>query len=148
MTFVFSDLVGVDPETFSLDITSDIIVGHADAELDIILHIHHTAVGVILGIDLAGEDLVGSDGGDHLGGPTVDGHVVAGAQLERSLDVGNDEEGVLYVGQGGGGVVGQPTYSVSGVAVVETVTSEIIQFSITYLVKLKYSYPAVKYFSV
>ena len=90
-------LICVDPESFSLDITTDVIVSHADTELYVILHVHDTAVGVVLGVDLAGEDLVGGDGGHHLGGPAVDGDVVAGAELEGSLDVGNDEEGVLDV---------------------------------------------------
>ena len=59
-------LIRVDPKSFSLDITTNIIVGHTDAELDVIFYIDNTAVGVVLGIDLAGEDLVGGDGGHHL----------------------------------------------------------------------------------
>ena len=119
-------LICVNSKTLSLDITSDIIVGHTDAELDIILHVNNTAVGVVLSVDLAGEDLVGGDGGDHLGGPAVDGDIIAGAELKRSLYIGNDQEGVLDMGQCCGGVVGQAAHSVPCVTIVKTVTSEII----------------------
>ena len=61
-----SHLICVDTQALPLDITAYIIVGHADAELNVILHVHHAAVGVVLGVDLAGEDLVGGDGGHHL----------------------------------------------------------------------------------
>ena len=59
------------------------------------LDIDDTAVGVLLGVDLAGEDLVGGDGGYHVRGPAVYGHVVAGAQLKRPPHVPNHQERVL-----------------------------------------------------
>ena len=96
-----TDLVCVHPEFLSLHVAPDVVVGHADAELNVILHVHHTAVGVVLGVDLAGEDLVGSDGRHHLRGPAVDRHVVAGAQLEGALHVGDDQEGVPDMGEAG-----------------------------------------------
>ena len=114
-------LVGVHAQLLPLHVAPDVVVGHADAELDVVLHVHHAAVRVVLGVDLAREDLVGGDGGDHLGGPAVDGDVVAGAELEGPLDVCDDEEGVLDVGERGGGVVGQTTYPVTRVAVVKAV---------------------------
>ena len=120
----FTHLVCVCSKSLSLDIASNIIVLHADAELDVILHVHHAAVGVVLGVDLAGEDLVGGDGGHHLGGATVDGDIVAGAQLECSSHVSNDQEWILDVGQCCGGVMRKTTYPVTRVSVVKTVTSE------------------------
>ena len=133
-------LVGVHAQLLPLHVAPDVVVRHADAELDVVLHVHHAAVRVVLGVDLAREDLVGGDGGDHLGGPAVDGDVVAGAELEGSLDVCDDEEGVLDVGEGGGGVVGQTTYPVTRVAVVKTVTpakSSGVTVS-RYIIKIKY----------
>ena len=95
LTFVFSDLVGVDPKSLSLDITSNIIVGHADAKLNVILHIHHTAVGVVFSVDFTGKYFVCRDRCNHLGRSAIDGHVVTGAKLKRSLDVSNDQKWVL-----------------------------------------------------
>ncbi len=59
------------------------------------LDVDNAAVGVLLGVDLAGEYLVGGDGGDHVRGPAVDRHVVAGAQLEGPPHVPDDQERVL-----------------------------------------------------
>ena len=132
-------LVGVDAQLLPLHVAPDVVVRHADAELDVVLHVHHAAVRVVLGVDLAREDLVGGDGGDHLGGPAVDGDVVAGAELEGSLDVRDDEEGVLDVGERGGGVVGQTTYPVTRVAVVKTVTpAKSSEVTVSRYVKIKY----------
>ena len=124
MTQPLTDLVSVHPKFLSLHVAADVVVGHADAELDVILHIHHTAVGVVLGVDLAGEDLVGGDGGHHLRGPAVDGHVVAGAQLEGALHVGDDQEGVPDMGEAGRSVMRQPAHPVTRVPVVKTVTPD------------------------
>ena len=117
-----NDLVGVHTQRLSLDVTADVVVGHADAELDVSLHIYHTAVRVILGVNLPREDLVGGDGRHHVRGSAVDGDVVAGAELEGSPDVPDDEEWILYLRQRGARVVGQSTHSVSGVPVVKAVT--------------------------
>ena len=39
--------------------------------------------------------LVGPDCGDHVRGPAVDGHVVAGGELVRANHVLDDQEGLL-----------------------------------------------------
>ena len=124
MTQPPTDLVSVHPKLLSLHVAADVVVSHADAELDVILHVDHAAVGVVLGVDLAGEDLVGGDGGHHLGGPAVDGHVVAGAQLEGALHVGDDQEGVPDMGEAGRSVMRQPAHPVTRVPVVKTVTPD------------------------
>ena len=115
-------LIGVDSETLPLDITANVIVGHADAELDVIFHVHHAAVGVVLGVDLAREDLVGGDGGHHLRGAAVNGDIVAGAQLKCSPDISDDQERVLDVGECGGGVMRKTTYPVPSISIIKTVT--------------------------
>ena len=51
------DLVAVDPLRLPLDVALQVVVGHLDAELDAVLHVHHAAVGVVLGVDLAVENL-------------------------------------------------------------------------------------------
>ena len=89
------DLVCVNTQGLSLHVALEVVVGHADAELYVPVHVHDAAVGIVLGVDLPGEDLVGGDGGDHVGGPAVDGDVVAGTQLESSLDIRDHEEWVL-----------------------------------------------------
>ena len=93
---------------FSLHVALKIIVGHTDAELHVLVNVHHAAVGIVLGVDLPGEDLVGGDGGHHVRGSAVDGDVVAGAELEGASHVADDEEGVLNLGQGCRCVVGEP----------------------------------------
>ena len=102
------DLVCVNTQGLSLHVALEVVVGHADAELYVPVHVHDAAVGIVLGVDLPGEDLVGGDGGDHVGGPTVDGDVVTGAELKGSPHVSDNEEGVLYLRQRCGCVVGQP----------------------------------------
>ena len=47
-----------------------------DAEFNIRFDIDHTTVWVVLGINLALENLVGPDSGDHIGCSTIDGHIV------------------------------------------------------------------------
>ena len=101
-------LIGINAQGFSLHVALEVVVGHADAELDVSVHVHDAAVGIVLGVDLPGEDLVGGDGGHHVRGSAVDGDVVAGAQLEGASHVADDEEGVLNLGQGCRCVVGEP----------------------------------------
>ena len=119
-----TDLVSVHSHPLSLHVAANVVVRHADAELNVILHVHHAAVGVVLGVDFAGEDLVCGDGRHHLGGPAVDGHVVAGAQFEGALDICDHEEGVPDMGEAGGGVVRQAAHPVTRVPVVKTVTPD------------------------
>ena len=117
-----SYLIGVNSQSFPLHIALEVIVRHADAELYVPVHVHDTAVGVVLGIDLPSEYLVGGDGGDHVGGSTVDGDIVTGAELKGACSqkstiedekpltshVPDNKEGVLYLCQGCGCVVGEP----------------------------------------
>ena len=60
------DLVGVEALGLPLDVALDVVVAHLDGELDLVLDVDDAAVGVLLGVDLAGEYLVGGDGGDHV----------------------------------------------------------------------------------
>ena len=117
-----SYLIGVNAQSFPLHVTLEVIVRHADAELNVPIHVHHAAVRVVLGIDLPSEYLVGGDGGDHVGGSTVDGDIVTGAELKGACSqklaiedvkpltshVPDNKEGVLYLCQGCGCVVGEP----------------------------------------
>ena len=103
-----SHLVCINTKGLSLHVALKIITGHTDGELNVPVNVHHTAVGMILGVDLPAQDLVGGDGGHHVRGSAVDGDVVAGAELEGASHVADDEEGVLNLGQGCGCVVGEP----------------------------------------
>ena len=103
-----SHLVCINTKGLSLHVALKIIVGHADAELNVPVDVHYAAVGIVLGVDLPGEDLVGGDGGHHVRGSAVNGDVVAGAELEGASHVADDEEGVLNLGQGCRCVVGEP----------------------------------------
>ena len=81
----------------SLHVALKIIVGHTDAELHVPVNVHHAAVGIVLGVDLPGVDLVGG-----VRGSAVDGDVVIEAELEGASHLAGDEEGVLNLGQGCG----------------------------------------------
>ena len=87
---------------FSLHVALKIIVGHTDAELHVLVNVHHAAVGIVLGVDLPGVDLVGGGGGHHVRGKAVDGDVVTEAELEGASHLAGDEEGVVNLGQGCG----------------------------------------------
>ena len=97
-----SYLIGVNSQSFPLHIALEVIVRHADAELYVPVHVHDAAVGIVLGVDLPGEDLVGGGGGHHVRGSAVDGDVVTEAELEGASHLAGDEEGVLNLGQGCG----------------------------------------------
>ena len=101
-------LIGVNPQGFSLHVALEVVVGHADAELYVPVHVHDAAVGIVLGVDLPSEYLVGGDGGDHVGGSTVDGDIVTGTELKGAPHVPDNKEGVLYLCQGCGCVMGEP----------------------------------------
>ena len=103
-----SYLIGVNAKSFPFHVALEVIVRHADAELNVPIHVHDAAIGVVLGINLPGEYLVGGDGGDHVGGSTVDGDIVTGAQLKCATNVADNKEGILYLCQGCGCVVGEP----------------------------------------
>ena len=103
-----SHLVCMNTKGFSLHVALKIIVGHTDAELHVLVNVHHAAVGIVLGVDLPGEDLVGGGGGHHVRGSAVDGDVVTEAELEGASHLAGDEDGVLNLGQGCGCVVGEP----------------------------------------
>ena len=103
-----SHLVCINTKSLSFHVALKVVVRHADAELNVPVDVHHAAVGIVLGVDLPGEDLVGGDGGHHVRGSAVDGDVVAGAELEGASHVADDEEGVLNLGQGCRCVVGEP----------------------------------------
>ena len=70
-------LISVHSSLLPLDVALDVVVAHGDAELDPVLHVDHAAVWVVLGVNLAVENLVGPHGGDHLGSSAIDGDVVA-----------------------------------------------------------------------
>ena len=76
---------------FSLHVALKIIVGHTDAELHVLVNVHHAAVGNVLGVDLPGEDLVGGGGGHHVRGSAVDGDVVTEAELEGASHFADDK---------------------------------------------------------
>ena len=97
-----SHLVCINTKGLSLHVELNIIVGHTDAELNVLVNVHHTAVGNVLGVDLPGEDLVGGGCGHHVRGSAVDGDVVTEAELEGASHLAGDEEGVVNLGQGCG----------------------------------------------
>ena len=103
-----SYLIGVNAQSFPLHIALEVVVRHADAELNVPIHVHDAAVGVVLGVDLPSEYLVGGDGGNHVGGSTVDGDIVTRTELKGAPHVPDNKEGVLYLCQGCGCVVGEP----------------------------------------
>ena len=103
-----SHLVCINTKGLSLHVALKIITGHTDGELNVPVNVHHTAVGMILGVDLPAQDLVGGDGGHHVRGSAADGDVVTGAEVEGASHFADDEEGVLNLGQGCGCVVGEP----------------------------------------
>ena len=103
-----SYLIRVNAQSFPLHVALEVIVRHADAELNVPIHVHDAAVGVVLGVDLPSEYLVGGDGGDHVGGSTVDGDIVTRTELKGAPHVPDNKEGVLYLCQGCGCVVGEP----------------------------------------
>ena len=76
---------------FSLHVALKIIVGHTDAELHGLVNVHHAAVGIVLGVDLPGVDLVGGGGGHHVRGKAVDGDVVTEAELEGASHFADDK---------------------------------------------------------
>ncbi len=51
------DLVRVHSLRLPLDVALQVVVGHLDGELDPVRHVHHAAVRVVLGVDLAIENL-------------------------------------------------------------------------------------------
>ncbi len=73
----------------------DVNVGLSPGSHKDYLDVDNATVGILLGVDLAGEDLVGGDCGHHVGGAAVDGHIVAGAQLKSASHVPNHQEGIL-----------------------------------------------------
>ena len=101
-------LISINAQGFSLHVAFEVVVGHADAELDVSVHVHDAAVGIVLSVDLPSEYLVGGDGGDHVRGSTVDSDIVTGAELKGASHVPDDKEGVLYPCQGCGCVMGEP----------------------------------------
>ena len=70
-------LISVHSSLFPLNVALDVVVAHGDPELDPVLHVDHAAVWVVLGVNLAVENLVGPHRGDHLGSSAIDGDVVA-----------------------------------------------------------------------
>jgi hypothetical protein len=57
--YLDDDFVGVESLRLPLDVALDVVVAHLDGELDLVLHIDHAAVRVVLGVDFAVEELVG-----------------------------------------------------------------------------------------
>ena len=58
-------LVGVHALGLPLDVALQVVVGHLDAKLDAVLHVHDAAVRVVLGVDLPVEDLGGRERTQH-----------------------------------------------------------------------------------
>lgn len=106
-----------------LNVALDIAVAHLDGELDLIVDIDDAAVWIVLGVDLSVEEFVSPDGGDHVGGTAINGHVVTGTQLVRTNNIVNDEERFLYLSECCGCVVGQPAHPFAGIPVVKRVAS-------------------------
>jgi len=76
-------VVQVTAETLLPDVALEIVVRHAQLELERALHVLHARVGRALRVHLAVEKLARLDSGHHVAGAAIDGHVVAGAQLVR-----------------------------------------------------------------
>ena len=58
--YLDDDFVGVEPLRLPLDVALDVVVAHLDGELYLVLNVDDAAVRVVLGVDLAVEDLVRS----------------------------------------------------------------------------------------
>ena len=58
-TYLNDNLVGVEALGLPLDVALDVVVAHLDGELNLVFNVDDAAVGVVLGVDLAVEDLVG-----------------------------------------------------------------------------------------
>ena len=89
-----SHLVCINTKGLSLHVALKIITGHTDGELNVPVNVHHAAVGMILGVDLPAQDLVGGDGGHHVRGSAADGDVVTGAEVQGASHFADDKEGV------------------------------------------------------
>ncbi len=78
-----------------LDVALDITVAHLDGELDLVVDINNATVWIVLGVDLSIEELVRSDGGDHVRGTAVNCNIVTGTQLVGTDNIVDDEERLL-----------------------------------------------------
>lgn len=77
------DIVRVAAVAVGAHVALDVVVRHAQLELQRRCHVVDTRIGRALGIDLAVEDLAGADLGHHVARAAVNRHVVARAQLVR-----------------------------------------------------------------
>lgn len=74
-------VVDVTPQPVLPHVALQVVVGHAQLELQTIVHVPDARVGAALGVDLAVEDFAGLDPCHHVAGTAVDRYVVAGAQF-------------------------------------------------------------------
>lgn len=90
-TYLQTVLVSIDDTKFvSLPLLSQpvfphvalqVVVGHAQLELQTVVDVLDARVRTALGVDFAVEKFAGLDASDHVPGSTVDAYVVAGAEL-------------------------------------------------------------------